>query len=262
MKIAAIHSKSTDILSENLQEIERYLATLDKQGVDFALFPEMSLCGYCNNRETLHSTKENIERAYEKLIEISKNYSLAFAIGKPQYQNENIYISQIIIEGGAVLGTHQKTHLGPTEKKTFAQANEVNIFNVKDDTMGIQLCYESHYPNISSMQAAKGANFLCFAFASPRENPDIKLERIKMYLRARAYDNSCFVIACNSTGTYGDNKKYAGVALIISPKGEVLAESKGYESGYTIFDCEKSSVERIKNSKMGHFNRYKNNEIF
>jgi predicted amidohydrolase len=128
-------------------------------------------------------------------------------------------------------------------------------------TIGMQLCFETHFPEISYAQAKQGANLLAVGFASPKETDAEKLERFKRYLCARAYDNACYVLACNLSGTTSSGAKLSGLAMIIDPKGKVLAEETRIGNGYCIANVDNEALEHIYQSKMAWFNRFKRNDI-
>ena len=99
---------------------------------------------------------------------------------------------------------------------------------------------------------------MCFPFASPRETPDEKLDRFKMILRSRAYDNTCYACCCNAVGNYGDGQRYVGVALIVDPRGNVIAEACGYEEDFIEAEIDLGEIDRIKSSSMGYFRAKEN----
>lgn len=262
MKVAAVHCTSyKNDLKLNFLEIEKYLYILDKENVDFALFPELGLSGYTKNIDILNTIIKKGQTYIEKLRELSSMLNISFAIGFPVNENEKFFISQYIFSKGEIIGIHIKTHLGPSEETTYSPSEEINIFEINNKSIAIQLCFESHFPELTYIQENKGANFIFYAFASPRENIDEKFNRLESILKTRAYDNSCFVIACNITGEYSVNKKYAGIAMIISPKGKTISKSSSYNSGYCTAYCDIEEITKIKNSNMAFFNKHKRTDF-
>ncbi len=70
--------------------------------------------------------------------------------------------------------------------------------------MGIQLCYDAHFPELSTRMAVNGADIIFMPHASPRGTPSQKLTSWLRHLTARAFDNGVFIVACNQNG---DNQK-------------------------------------------------------
>lgn len=248
-KIALVTFESVDSIQTNISNLGNWLHFFSKRDVDFILFPELNITSYINSQE-LHDLWEKEEKStLQALSEVSSKYGIVFSAGIPL----DGYITQGVWYNGKLVGTHYKTKLGPTEKGNHKKGNSIENISINNFNLGINICYEGHFPEISSEYESKGSELLCFPYASPRETPDEKLERLKIILRARAYDNSCFACACNCTGEYGEGKKYAGVALVVGPRGEIIAETSSYNQGYVEAELDFSELNRIRSSKMGYF---------
>ncbi len=248
-KIALVNIESVDSVMTNVAYIDNWLSFFSKRNVDFVLFPELNITSYNNSSDLHDKWMEEKDRALKALENISMKYDMSFSAGLPM----DGHISQGVWFGGKLVGIHNKTKLGPSEKVIHEIGNSIENIPVNGLNLGINICYEGHFPEISAEYERQGSDLLCFPFASPRETPEEKLERFKIILRARAYDNSCFACACNSIGEYGEGKKYAGVALIVGPKGEVIAESCGYEQDYIEAELDFSQLDMIRESNMGYF---------
>jgi N-carbamoylputrescine amidase len=260
IRVAAVNSWSEPLaIRQNLHGIAYYLKKLCDKKVDYALFPELGVSGYINNADDLQSYKEQHDRVIEQLKQLSCQYPVSFSVGLPMPLNDDDWgIGQLTLYKGQQLSQHHKTHLSVHEKKVFSAGQQLAVFEQDSIQTGIQLCLESHYPELSLAMSQQQAELLCFAFASPRETPEDKFERFKMLLQARAYDNACFVMACNQTGLTPSGKRYAGVAMVLSPRGKVLAHSLGMEANYCMADIDLSAIEAIKNSVMSNFPAYRN----
>lgn len=152
-----------------------------------------------------------------------------------------------------LLGAYRKTHLGPTEMTLFTPGKHMAIIDCKGIRFGVQLCYEGHFPEITLAQALQGVEVVLIPHASPREEPDQKLERWLRYLPARAYDNTVFVVACNQAGDNGAGLDFSGVALVLGPKGQVLAQATGTEDALVTADLKAAQIQSIKEGRMGYF---------
>lgn len=262
MKVAAVNSWSEPLqIEQNLEGIRTLIRQLEDENVDYALFPELSVSGYINSAEMLNQYTPHYSKALLALLNLSVKTSVIFSVGLPIPDVNGWSMGQLTFAKGEIIGRHFKTHLSVYEKETFVSGSDLDLFECATFSIGMQLCLESHYPELSLAYQNKGANLLCFAFASPRETPNEKAERFGMYLKARAYDNACFVMACNSTGKTPSGKDYAGAAMIISPRGKILAQSKGYESNYCITDINKEDIQVIKNSTMSNFPAYRSTHL-
>lgn len=258
LRIAAVSSwMETLAIVQNIRCIETFLSELEKQGVEYALFPELSVSGYINNTDDLASFLSVYDDTILTLKQLSKQYSLAFSVGIPMLIDNGSAIAQLTFKDGNIIHQHNKTHLSVHEKEVFEFGKELELLPLNHSKIGMHLCLESHYPELSLHYQQQGANLLAFAFASPRETPEEKMERFQMMLKCRAYDNACFVMACNATGTTPTKKNYAGVSMIVSPRGKVLAQYKGMEPGYCMAEIDFNEIRKIKDSLMSDFPSYR-----
>ena len=260
MKLAAVSSKSiVGNVQQNLFTTMRWIKKLDKQGADFILFPELNLSGYTQNTEILHTVCAEKEIIYQQLLQLSEQVKAAFAVGFPEKSASNYYISHLLFFQGKLIGIHRKTHLAPREKGAFAVGTQIRVFAAGELKIGMQLCYETHFPELSYAQAKQGANVLAMAFASPHESSKMKGERMKRFLPARAYDNACMLVACNQHGETESGKVLPPLALVIDAKGEVLNERT---RGSCIAEPTIGQIDKIQQSEMACFNKYKQTHLF
>ncbi|WP_372754332.1 nitrilase-related carbon-nitrogen hydrolase [Labilibaculum sp.] len=259
MKVAAISSKSRiGDVNKNLSTTISWIKRLDAQGVEFILFPELNLSGYTRDVAILEKVLLAKEEVFGKLKECSKQSNAAFAVGFPDKEEEDKYfISHFVFHEGKILSSHRKTHLSANEKKTFTEGDQLPVFQVKGIGIGIQLCYETHFPELSFLQAQKGAMLLAMAFASPKESSQEKSERFQRYLPARAYDNSCYVMVCNQDTVNERGIIFPPVHFILDPKGKVAAESGSENKEVTLLELDLQLIGKIKTSKMAYFNAHK-----
>ena len=270
MILAAVSSKSQiGKVQQNLSSTIDWVKKLSKQGAEFILFPELNLSGYTKQIEILNEIVVQKESVFRKLLKLSEQVDSAFAVGFPEKEKEHYYISHFLFFKGKLIGKHRKTHLGTTEKETFSAGDEIKVFEVEGLKIGMQLCYETHFPEISYIQTQQGANVLAMAFASPREDTETKLERFKYFLPARAYDNACFVVACNlqqESKAIADSRKSARnfpeLTLITNPKGIVLEESIPEKKSFVIAETDPGQIKQIKQSRMAYFNKGKRVNLF
>ncbi len=124
---------------------------------------------------------------------------------------------------------HRKTHLSPPERTLYLPGEKIEVFRVSGLTIGVQLCYEAHFPEISTVMALKGAEILFFPHASPRGSIVEKRESWLRHLSSRAFDNTLYVVACNQSGCLRQGVSFPGVALILGPDGRPISSSDGEE---------------------------------
>jgi N-carbamoylputrescine amidase len=250
-------------IEQNLDHVEQWAKKLSRQGVDIICFPEMGLSGYDRTPAIFDFCLPVPGPATERLATIAARYGLTLLAGLPEIDAEGRrFISQVIVGPEGLVGVYRKTHLNRPEQAIFQAGDEIGLFQLESCTLGVQLCYDAHYPELSTLQALAGAEILFVASASPRDDPPTKKERMLRYLPARAYDNSCYLAACNLVGTGAQGQSFGGVALILSPKGKMLAESVGWEEGAAVARLPGAEIERLRQTKMGYFLAHRRPDLY
>lgn len=205
---------------------------------DIICFPEMCLTGYDSKESWKHSINEGHD-CIQKIRKASKEYGAVIVFGFPESSRERVFITQAISLPDGELALYRKTHLGRFEKEHFIQGDSFTCVGSERTNIGIQLCWESHIPEISGCLRKMGAELILMPHASFKD-PKERVEMWKRYLPARAYDNRVFVAACDMIG----NGRGGGI-LIIDPDGKVVDECvSGHECAV---DCT-LDAERLKRS--------------
>ena len=123
----------------------------------------------------------------------------------------------------------------------------------KDTVFGIELCYDSHFPELSTLLCLKGADILFCLHASPRGTPQEKFRSWMRHLTARAYDNGVFVVACNQTGRNGNELEFPGLSLVLNPSGELMVQRVSSEEGILFADLEGAELAYVRENRMRFF---------
>lgn len=209
---------------------------------DIVCFPEMVIPGYAmpegaSYRQSLFSPEVSV--IVDKTAEIGN--CACFGI-----MEDGLYITHVVAENGKVVGVHRKTHLGVREAKVVRQGGSLDVIRTRHAVLGFQVCWESHFPEITTTLALKGADIVLMPHASGLD-PARRKETWDRILPARAYDNTVFVAACNQIGQNGVGTEFFGGACIIDPRGRIICERYGEECILSA-DIDGSDLDRIRNS--------------
>jgi predicted amidohydrolase len=90
--------------------------------------------------------------------------------------------------------------------------------------IGIIICFDGDYPELSRITAVRGAEIICRPSALLRSADIWELTN-----RARAYDNHVYLIGANATGTDPGGTFYFGNSMIVTPIAEVVARAAAHE---------------------------------
>lgn len=263
VRIAAVCM--TSLLGEiegNLRKTARFVEEASSRGAEIVCFPELSLCGYTlqdPGRCCAPSRREAIVREVEGL---ARERNVLILAGLVETEGAgNPFISHLVAAPEGSLGLYRKTHLSPQEREVFRPGDDLRTFTHRGITFGIELCYESHFPEITTTLALKGAEIVFLPHASPRGIPSEKLRSWTRHLPGRAYDNSLFVVACNQTGNSGRNG-FPGTALVLDPGGRVIASRAEEAEGLLMADLKANSLAQVRKHRMGYFLPYRRPELY
>jgi N-carbamoylputrescine amidase len=174
----------------------------------------------------------------------------------------HVYASHLAAGPEGILGVYRKTHIAPPEWGIFEPGSETPLFEYRGVTFGIQLCYDSHFPEISTRMALDGADLIFIPHASPRGSADEKLISWSRHLTARAFDNGLYVVACNQCGENGRNLRFPGVALVIGPNGDIMARQSSDRDTMLVFDLKAELLGDIRRHPMRYFLPNRREDLF
>lgn len=140
-----------------------------------------------------------------------------------------IYNSSILIgPQGQILGVYRKTHPFCTELLSrggwVIPGDEVAVIETELGKIGMIICFDGDYPELSRIQALLGAEVIARPSALLRSADIWELTN-----RARAYDNHVFVIGANAVGSDPVGTLYFGNSMIVTPIAEVIARAATHE---------------------------------
>jgi predicted amidohydrolase len=144
-------------------------------------------------------------------------------------ENGTIYNTAALIDdAGAVVGSYRKTHAFITENVNcggwVTPGTEVKAFDTMLGKIGMIICYDGDFPELSRELALQGAEVIL--------RPSALLRSFDIWYltsAARAFDNHVYMVAVNSVGTDAGGNHYFGNSLIIDPRGIKLAQARGVE---------------------------------
>lgn len=248
----------------NLARLSEAAVLAVDQGADLVLFPEACLTGYGVGPEALEAGEDLDGKLTGRASQLAGDLGLAVVAGLIERNGrDTAHLTQITFDRhGRRRGIYRKVHLGPTETDRFRGGADNGIVDLAGARVGLQLCYDGHYPELAAAQAREGAEIIALGHASPGETPETKRDRWLRYLSARAYDNTTFLAACNLVGDNGQGLEFCAVALILGPKGEILAQYTGHGPGLAVAPLPAAYLERIRNSRMGFFRAHRRPELY
>lgn len=241
-------------IEDNLERTRHWSRCARDAGADIVCFPEMSITGYGNHAIIAELAQPVPGPVCRQLSDLAAETDLLILAGMAEYNPEGApFAAHCIFQPSGQVQIYRKLHLAPPELPFFSAGNEIPVFKYKETCLGIQLCYDAHFPELCTQMVAKGAEVIFFPHASPRGDAPAKHQSWMRHLPARAFDNSIYVLACNQIGANGRGLHFPGNAVAIDPSGNVMAHRLEKSEGLLVVDLRASALEMVRSHPMRYF---------
>ena len=251
---AVIFNSIVGRVQQNLERMIPWVERAKAKGADLICFPELNVTGYSTNpviRDCAGSIPGTISRQLE---EIAGSNGIVIMAGMAEKGDDGrLFASHLVVRPDGIAGTYRKLHIAPPERAVFSQGQQVPLFDILGINLGIQLCYDAHFPELSTRMAVDGADVIFMPHASPRGTPPQKLDSWMRHLSARAFDNGVFIVACNQVGENQIGLEFPGLAVAIGPSGNILKDKTSDSEGMLIADLKATDLSEVRNHRMRYF---------
>lgn len=214
----------------------------DYMPVKLVVFPEFALTPVMADRESfiLRDMAISVENpCFDKLIKLAKDYDIMICPGSflecsEEYPDAVFNTSVLINPEGINLVYRKLNPFLPFEpvhsphdiaryKEDIVPVSETHIGRI-----GLEICYDSRFPELSRKLALKGAEILIVPSAYMEPWGGVEPTDIwRTILRARAIENNVYVIGCSLGSTYENHPPYSwtGNSIVIDYEGRIVAQS-------------------------------------
>jgi len=255
IRIAAVtFNSAVNQVNPNLDRMISWIEKARTNGADLICFPELNVTGYSTNPETNVCAEPIPGPISERLLQMADENQIVILAGMAEMDEKGrIFASHLVVTPQTISGIYRKIHIAPPERNIFSPGNSVPLFEVQKVKLGIQLCYDAHFPELSTRMAVEGADIIFIPHASPRGTPTEKFNSWMRHLTARAFDNSAFIVACNQVGDNQNGLHFPGVAVVIDPSGEVIEKNIVDKDKMIIADLKADALEAVRGHRMRYF---------
>ena len=249
-----IYNSPVNNTKNNLEGMVKWIKASKKEGAAIICFPEMNITGYSNHRD-INAVAEPIPgSSTQYILNLAESEEIVILAGIVEKdEKDRIFASHLVVKPNGFIGVYRKLHIAPPERNIFTQGNKIPLFETHGIKFGIQLCYDAHFPELSTYMAIKGAHLIFIPHASPRGTTDEKYKSWMRHLPARAYDNSLFIVACNQIGENKKGLSFPGLALLINPSGKVIKKNLSNSESMMIADLKAKDLNWARHHKMRYF---------
>lgn len=238
IKIAAIQMPTVADKMENVRTVKAYLEKIRDENPDFVILPEMFCCPYQTENFPIYAEKEG-GPVWQQLSAYAKQYGVYLIGGSmPEKDAEgNVYNTCYVFDReGKQIGKHRKVHLfdidikgGQTfkESDTLTAGDSDTVFDTEFGKMGVMLCFDIRFPELSRMMVNDGARIV---FVPAAFNMTTGPAHWELSFRTRALDNQIYMVGCAPARDVSAGYISWGHSIVTDPWGRVtgmLDENEG-----------------------------------
>ena len=191
---------------EFAQQCEFFLDVASDYKSDFVLFPELFTtqllsCVEAHRpglaaRKLAEFTPQYLEFFGEMAIKYDVN-----VIGGSQFvvEDETLYNTSYLFGRNGAIGKQYKIHITPSERKWWGvnPGKKVEVFDTDCGPIGIQICYDIEFPELSRVAAKKGAQMIFVPFNTDTRHGYLRVRNCAM---ARCVENHVYTAIAGCTG--------------------------------------------------------------
>jgi predicted amidohydrolase len=223
-----------EVLANVAKGVEWLKKAVSEHGAELVVFPETVTTGYDTGlgpEELWDLVDEAPGEITQGIQEAAADLGVHVAWGsyrRGEARGE-VYNSAILIgPEGKILGIYDKTHPAPWERRDQGGwamvGGQAEVYETKLGTLGMIICYDGDFPELSRILAVKGAEMILRLSALQRS-----FDIWHMTNAARAYDNHVYLIASNLIGPDAMGNYGFGHSMIVTPIAQRLAQARGTE---------------------------------
>ena len=193
-------------LDELMQQVEYFIDTVSGYRCDFAVFPEffnaplMAEFNHLKESEAIRELAKFTEEIKKRMSEFSISYNINIISGSmPELIGDTLYNVGYLCRRDGSIERYEKIHVTPDEAKVWGmqRGSELNTFETDCGKIGILICYDSEFPELSRLLADEGMDILFVPFLTDTQNG---YSRVRLCAQARAVENECYVAIAGSVG--------------------------------------------------------------
>lgn len=195
--------KDIDVL---LQHAEYFIDAVSGYRSDFALFPEffnaplMAKNNHLSEPDAIRELAMHTDEIVQKFSEFAISYNINIISGSmPEMKEGKLFNVGYLCRRDGTIERYEKLHVTPDEAKVWGMqgGTGLKVFDTDCGKIGILICYDSEFPELSRLLADEGMDILFIPFLTDTQNG---YSRVRHCAQARAIENECYVAIAGSVG--------------------------------------------------------------
>ena len=253
IQVANIQMKVSANKEENFTTVEKYLEDILKEKLDLVVLPEMFNCPYQTSNFPIYAEEEG-ESSWKSCSSLAKKYNIYLVAGSMPEKDKDgrVYNTSYVFDRqGKQIGKHRKAHLFDIDIKggqyfkesdTLTSGNQVTVFETEFGMVGLCICYDFRFPELSRLMVEKGAKLIVVPGAFNMTTGPLHWE---ILFRLRAVDNQVFTIGAAPARDPESGYTSWGNSLVVSPWGNIIKQMDEKE-GYIISEVDLGLVDKAR----------------
>ncbi|MCJ7764544.1 MAG: GNAT family N-acetyltransferase, partial [Thiovulaceae bacterium] len=166
-------------LEELLQQAEYFIDAVSGYRSDFALFPEffnaplMAENNHLSEPAAIRELAKHTHNIIQKFSELSISYNINIISGSmPEMKDGDLYNVGYLCRRDGTIDRYEKIHVTPDEAKIWGMqgGSALKTFDTDCGKIGILICYDAEFPELSRLLADEGMDILFVPFLTDTQN--------------------------------------------------------------------------------------------
>lgn len=193
-------------LEQLFEQAEFFIDVVSGYGSDFALFPElftaplMADYNHLSEADAIRELAKHSEPIRKRFQEYAISYNINIITGSmPYMENGVLYNVGFLCKRDGSSEMYTKIHITPNESLHWGMkgGSQIKTFDTDCGKIGIMICYDVEFPELSRLMADEGMNILFVPFLTDTQNG---YTRVKHCAQSRAIENECYVAIAGCVG--------------------------------------------------------------
>lgn len=189
-----------------MQQIEYFIDALSGYKSDFALLPEffnaplMAEHNHLSEADAIRKLAMHTEELVKEFSKLAISYNINIITGSmPEIVGDTLYNIGYLCRRDGTTERYEKLHVTPDESKVWGMkgGDTLRTFDTDCGKIGILICYDVEFPELSRLLAEEGMDILFVPFLTDTQNG---YSRVRHCAQARAIENECYVAITGSVG--------------------------------------------------------------
>lgn len=238
LRIAAVQApENREDVDSALVYLVGVVANAERQGARLICFPEGFLQGYLTEESAARRVAlDLLSPRFAALVARFPKTGPMIVFGMIEVEEDRLFNTALVVKRGVVVGRYRKMHLLDGER-AFTAGTETPVFEVDGLRFGINICYDTNFPEAARRIAERGASFIVCPANNmmPRQKAEEHKNAHNSARAARCRETGLWLVSADVTGE-GDGRVAWGPTAVLNAEGAVEAQLPLGEPGLLIFD--------------------------